>query len=278
VLTPQEPCEPDLAREDARDRGDLGDNLRLDGVGHRFGDGAWLFRGLQTELRSGRSYALVGPSGSGKSTLLSIIAGWQPPVEGEVVFTAATAADASTVAEGDAISARGGAKLAAAKRRATSKRRAARRAAGTPRISWVFQNPFGVAGRTVRDHVMLPILARGTEVSDAAAEADELLAQLRLGHLADRVYRELSGGEAQRLMIARGIASQPDVFLVDEPTAQLDRATAAEVNRTLTALTDVVRGGRTIVVVATHDPDTRDACSDLIDLAHFAPNNTAGMS
>lgn len=250
MLAPAEPAEPNVARSEARHRGELADSLRLDGVGHRFGDGAWLFRELNAELHSGRSYALVGPSGSGKSTLLSIIAGWQQPVEGEVVFTAAAA-------------------------RGTAKRAAAKQAAGTPRISWVFQNPFGVAGRTVRDHVMLPILARGTEIADATEEADELLAQLRLGHLADRAYRELSGGEAQRLMIARGIASQPDVFLVDEPTAQLDRATAAEVNRTLTALTDVVRGARTIVVVATHDPDTRDACSDLIDLAQFAPNNTA---
>jgi lipoprotein-releasing system ATP-binding protein len=242
VLEPQEPATAQHAgRRGARHATDV---LRLNDVGHRFGEGAWLFRGLNTELHSGRSYALVGPSGSGKSTLLSIVAGWQQPVEGEAVFTAAGSG-------------------------------ATKAAADTPRISWVFQNPFGVAGRTVRDHVMLPILARGTEVSEAAGEADALLAQLRLAHLADRVYRELSGGEAQRLMIARGIASQPDVFLVDEPTAQLDRSTAAEVNRTLTALTDVVRGARTIVVVATHDSDTRDACSDLIDLATFAPASNA---
>ena len=211
MLEPLEPQEPatvqHAGRRGARQEADA---LRLNDVGHRFGEGAWLFRRLNTELRSGRSYALVGPSGSGKSTLLSIIAGWQRPVEGEVEFSAA----GSVVGSGSA-----------------------KAASDTPRISWVFQNPFGVAGRTVRDHVMLPILARGTEVSDAMGEADALLAQLRLGHLADRVYRELSGGEAQRLMIARGIASQPDVFLVDEPTAQLDRSTAAEVNRTLTALT-----------------------------------------
>lgn len=246
MLEPQEPA--NVQHEGRREARQPTDLLRLNGVGHCFGEGAWLFRGLNAELCSGRSYALVGPSGSGKSTLLSIVAGWQAPVEGDVVFTGAV----------------------------ESQGRAAKRDADTPRISWVFQNPFGVAGRTVRDHVMLPILARGKEVADAAEEADSLLEQLRLAHLADRVYRELSGGEAQRLMIARGIASRPSVFLVDEPTAQLDRATAAEVNKTLTALTDVVRGARTIVVVATHDPDTRDACSDLIDLATFAPASAAG--
>lgn len=223
--------------------------LRMQGVGHRFGEGAWLFRDVNTDLQGGRSYALVGPSGSGKSTLLSIVAGVQTPAEGAVNYEAEARLPA-----GD---------------------RPVRRREGSPRISWVFQNPFGVAGRSARDHVMLPILARGLEIDEAATEAEALLAQLRLAHLADREYRELSGGEAQRLMIARGIAARPDVFLVDEPTAQLDRATAAEVNATLSALTDVVRGARTIVVVATHDPETRDACGGLIDLAEFSPARTS---
>ena len=226
--------------EDTSAASDAFPNLvRLKNVGHRFGSGAWLFRNIDTVLSGGKSYALVGPSGSGKSTLLSILAGWQTPAEGSVEHE-------------------GGLRLANANVARTN-------------VSWVFQNPFGVATRNARDHVMLPFLARGYTRGEAAAMSEQLLVVLQMNHLADRLYRELSGGEAQRLMIARGIASQPNVLLVDEPTAQLDRTTAVEVNRTVTALADVVRGARTIVVVATHDPDTRDACNEVIDLIHFSP-------
>jgi putative ABC transport system ATP-binding protein/lipoprotein-releasing system ATP-binding protein len=133
---------------------------------------------------------------------------------------------------------------------------------GIDTIRWVFQNPHGVASRTVRDHVSLGYLAQGMTRADADEAAEELLAQFGLDALADALFSSLSGGEAQRLMLARGIASAPSLFLVDEPTAQLDRGTAAEVNATLTALA----GKGVIVVIATHDHDTRDACTDLIDL------------
>ena len=114
------------------------------------------------------------------------------------------------------------------------------------KTSWVFQNPIGVARRSVIDHVMLPYLARGLE--RASSE-----------------YRELSGGEAQRLMLARGVASGADLLLVDEPTAQLDVHTADTVNARLGALS---RQGM-IVVVATHDHRTRDAATDVIDLEDY---------
>ena len=123
------------------------------------------------------------------------------------------------------------------------------------KTSWVFQNPIGVARRSVIDHVTLPYLARGLDVPQAEACACELLAQ----------FRELSGGEAQRLMLARGVASGADLLLVDEPTAQLDVHTADTVNARLGALS---RRGM-IVVVATHDHRTRDAATDVIDLEDY---------
>jgi ABC-type lipoprotein export system ATPase subunit len=84
-----------------------------------------------------------------------------------------------------------------------------------------------------------------------------------LDHVAESTFRELSGGEAQRLMLARGMATRPDLLLVDEPTAQLDASSSAGVNHALARLSQKA----TIVVVATHDPGTRDACTDVIDLA-----------
>ncbi|GAA4152083.1 ABC transporter ATP-binding protein [Leifsonia shinshuensis] len=130
------------------------------------------------------------------------------------------------------------------------------------RVGWVFQNPHGVARRSALDHVVLPLIARGSTRSDAETSARALLARFGLGPAADRPFRALSGGEAQRLMLARGIATAPDLLLVDEPTAQLDQRTSAVVSDTLSRIaTDGV-----IIVVATHDARTRDACTDLIDL------------
>ncbi|MBX3098322.1 MAG: ATP-binding cassette domain-containing protein [Salinibacterium sp.] len=135
----------------------------------------------------------------------------------------------------------------------------------TARTAWVFQNPHGVAGRTAVDHVVLPLLARGVRRAEAEPEARDLLDSFMLTQVADADFGSLSGGEAQRLMLARGIASRPQLLLVDEPTAQLDRSTAATVNETLGALSSP----HIVVVIATHDPSTSDRCSDGIDLERY---------
>jgi lipoprotein-releasing system ATP-binding protein len=133
------------------------------------------------------------------------------------------------------------------------------------RVSWVFQNPHGVARRTALDHVMLPLLASGATFHDAEREARDLVARFGLRTAAGRPFMALSGGEAQRLMLARGLASQPALLLVDEPTAQLDPHTADSVNRAIAA----AASASTIVVVATHDRRTRDACTHHLDLQDF---------
>lgn len=136
---------------------------------------------------------------------------------------------------------------------------------GVTDVGWVFQNPHGVARRTALDHVVLPLLARGRRRADAEPVAREILERFNLGPAADRQFRALSGGEAQRLMLARAVATAPDLLLVDEPTAQLDLATAATVNDVLAGVAQT----STIVVIATHDAHTRDACSRVVDLADF---------
>ena len=134
---------------------------------------------------------------------------------------------------------------------------------GVLRTGWVFQNPYGVPGRTALDHVCLPLLAKGRSRQDAERHATGVLERFKLEKVARQPFRELSGGEAQRLMLARAVCSAPDLLLVDEPTAQLDITTAATVNETLG---EVAQDG-TIVVIATHDPHTRAACTHVIDLA-----------
>lgn len=134
-------------------------------------------------------------------------------------------------------------------------------------VNWVFQNPHGVARRKALDHVVFPILAAGYDRETAVKKAMPILESFRLADIRDRDFHELSGGEAQRLMLARAVATAPDLLLVDEPTAQLDMHTSSTVNATLGA---VAQAG-TIVLIATHDPGTRAACTRVIDLAEFSP-------
>lgn len=133
---------------------------------------------------------------------------------------------------------------------------------GVRRVGWVFQNPQGVSGRSALDHVVLPLIATGMPRPRAEDEARILLDRFGLAERADARFASLSGGEAQRLMLARAIASRPDLLLVDEPTAQLDPANAATV---VDALGGVADEGA-VIVIATHDPRIREACDVVIDL------------
>lgn len=127
---------------------------------------------------------------------------------------------------------------------------------------WVFQNPHGTPKRRALDHVILPFLARGIDLREAETNAKELLEVFGLSRIGEQPFASLSGGEAQRLMLARGIASDPDLFLVDEPTAQLDLVTRREVNEAIKYLSSAT----TIVVIATHDEETKKSCTNIIDL------------
>lgn len=134
---------------------------------------------------------------------------------------------------------------------------------GVSAMNWVPQLPLGVARRSALDHVALPMLVRGVPRDVADAEARRILDTFGLGDVEDHDYGSLSGGEAQRLMLARAAATRCDLLLVDEPTASLDRSSA----RTVIAHIRGLAVGGCVVVVATHDLELRDACDDVVDLA-----------
>lgn len=134
------------------------------------------------------------------------------------------------------------------------------------RISWVFQNPVGVSSRTALDHATLPLLARGARRKAADTRIRAVAAGFGLENVLDRRFRDLSGGEAQRLMLLRGFVSEPDLLLVDEPTAQLDHSSARTVDR---ALQELGRS-RGLVVVASHDAQTLASCDRVITIVEHA--------
>ncbi|MGD9959442.1 ATP-binding cassette domain-containing protein [Nocardioides sp.] len=127
---------------------------------------------------------------------------------------------------------------------------------------WVPQHPFGSSRRTALDHANYPLLVQGHSRRSAAPLARRVLEDFGLDRAADRLFRELSGGEAQRLLLAQASLSTADLLLVDEPTAQLDVASAALV---IDVLQGLARTGRN-VVIATHDRRVEDQCGHHIRL------------
>lgn len=146
----------------------------------------------------------------------------------------------------------------------------ATQSAGTLELSriestqWVFQNPHGPAHRKALDIASMPALASGATRSAAEDLAEAALSRVSLAHRAHADFHTLSGGEAQRLMLARAIVAEPSLLLVDEPTAQLDPSSATTVISALRHLSDSSR----IVIIATHDPRVIDACDVRIRLGN----------
>lgn len=127
-------------------------------------------------------------------------------------------------------------------------------------VSWVAQNPLGSPSRSALDHVVFPLLTQGMRRRDAEPLALETLQRFGLSGVARAQFRHLSGGEAQRLMLARAILVDADLVLVDEPTAQLDPVSTASVIDVLRAMSSQNR----IVLVATHDDRVVGACASTL--------------
>jgi lipoprotein-releasing system ATP-binding protein len=181
-----------------------------------------VFEDLSECVDQGQLVACAGRSGSGKTTLLRIAAGLLRPTAGRVLW------DGSDIA---ALSA---------------DRQAVQRGA---HLGFVFQGAALIESLTAAENVLLPSVARGVH-RDGRARAVRLLDEVGVGSRANHLPSQLSGGEQQRIGIARALFRDPPLLLVDEPTANLDRATADGVVR---LLVDLARHGRGLLV-ASHDP------------------------
>jgi len=204
--------------------GNLVDVRGVDKVFRRGSEEVHVLGGLDLEIPHGEFLALMGPSGSGKSTLLNLIGGLDRPSKGEVLV--------------------GGKRIDSL----SDRRLAAWRAR---HVGLVFQFYNLMPVLSAARNVELPLLLTSLSKSERKKHVETALSVVGLGHRTKHYPRQLSGGEQQRVGIARAIVTDPTLLLCDEPTGDLDRKSGDEVLELLQALNK--DQGKTVVMV-THDP------------------------
>jgi len=185
-------------------------------------------RGVTFDISDGDYVAIVGPSGCGKSTLLNLLGAIDRPTAGSVAIRGENVGRMRD-------------------REATLFR--------LHNIGFVFQRFYLMQTLSARENVELPMAEAGVKSAERAARARELLAYVGLEHRERHRPSELSGGEQQRVAIARSLANRPAILLADEPTGELDAKTGAEI----IGLFERLNGDGTTLIVVTHDEDLASA-------------------
>ncbi len=201
--------------------------VRIEGLVKRYrqdGIAVEALAGVDLIVTQGEFLALVGPSGSGKTTLLNLIGALDRPTAGRIWIGAQELG------------------------RLTARERSRLR---LHRIGFVFQEYNLIPVLSARENVEYVMLLQGVPARERRARALAMLEEVGLGEMAERRPAQLSGGQQQRVAVARAIASQPDIVLADEPTANLDSATGAALLDLMRALNE--RYGVTFLF-STHDP------------------------
>jgi lipoprotein-releasing system ATP-binding protein len=184
-----------------------------------------VLRGVNLTIRQGEFCAIVGPSGSGKSTLMYLLGALDRPTSGSVLIDGR---DTAKLGDDELASMR------------------------NAKLGFIFQFHYLLPEFSALENVMMPLLKLGRSGREAAERARELLSELGLGNKLDRIPSRLSGGEQQRVAIARSLANQPLVVLGDEPTGNLDTSNA---DRVFSIFERLVREQSQTIVVVTHDLD-----------------------
>jgi putative ABC transport system ATP-binding protein len=192
-----------------------------------------ILKGISLKIEHGELVAIVGPSGSGKSTLLGIIAGLDSPSAGRVLV------------DGVDITNMGEARLASVRNQ---------------KIGMVFQAFNLIPTLTAQENVEVPLYV-GKHPGSPAARARELLQLVGLGHRLGNKPNQLSGGEQQRVAVARALATNPAIVIMDEPTGNLDKKNGDNV---LQMVRDLRTATGTTFVIATHDPNVAAAADRAI--------------
>ena len=193
-----------------------------------------IVRDVSLEIRARESVAIVGPSGAGKSTLLALLAGLDTLSSGRIWL----AGEELTTLDED-----GRARVRAA------------------HVGFVFQSFHLVPALTALENVMLPLELRGQR--DARAQASEMLKRVGLAARAGHYPRQLSGGEQQRVAMARASVGQPTVLFADEPTGNLDTVTG---DRIIDLFFELNAAAQTTLVLVTHDPALAGRCGRVLTM------------
>jgi len=192
--------------------------------------------GLDFSLRRGEQLAIIGSSGSGKSTLLNILGGLDEPSEGEVLVA--------------------GKNLHSGNETYRAKVR-------NETLGFVYQFHHLLPEFTALENVAMPLLMRNMPMKEVVAQAEAVLSSVGLSHRFSHKPSQLSGGERQRVAIARSLIGKPAVVLMDEPTGNLDRTTAASIQ----ALIDGLNQDYDIAfALVTHDPELAKRTGRVLEL------------
>jgi putative ABC transport system ATP-binding protein len=213
--------------------------LRITGLSRRFGDRA-ILQDLDLSLDGGEYVAIVGESGAGKSTLLNLVAGLDVPERGRIEID--------------------GADIAALDEDARTRLR-------RTRVGFVFQAFHILPHLTVAQNVELPLVLLGLAAAERRQRALSLLEQVGLGSRGDSPPRELSGGELQRVAVARALVHRPALVLADEPTGNLDPDTADTV---LALLARTIRSIGACGILVTHSMHAAGTADRVLQLRHGA--------
>jgi putative ABC transport system ATP-binding protein len=190
-----------------------------------------VFDGFSALFPANEVTALVGPSGSGKSTLLGAIAGFRSLSHGSIELKS----DREPQGPSPAL------------------------------VSWISQDSNILGARTALDNAMLGPLSEGASLKVAARRAGRALAEVGLEPQSHLLTRNMSGGERQRVAVARALSSERPLVLADEPSAALDEANTLELSRLFARAS-----GRATIIIATHDPVMIEAAASIVTIRRAA--------